>query len=106
MNDHTGGPGAVTLPVALEDVDPERLGIRHEEGAFPPLLRGCAEVLVACGVVPAMTRLVVTGDFVRSVQDRGEQGSAYHDNYNLERNTGMVGGKTIRRPDSTIDVLL
>lgn len=106
MSDGPGEPGTVTIAVSLEYVDPELLGIDPAEDEWPPLLRGCAEVLAACGVVAGMTRLVITGDFVRSVQDRGEPGSTYHQNYDLERNTGIVGGKTISRPDSTIDVLL
>ncbi|MBZ2198460.1 hypothetical protein [Occultella gossypii] len=104
----TDGPEERAASVALvfEYVDPSLLGMNLEAGDFPPLLQGCAGMLVACGVDTAKTRLVITGDFVRSVQDRGEPGSEYHENYNTQRNTGMVGGKTIPLPDSTVDVLL
>lgn len=101
-----GQPGAASITVVLEYVDPTVLAVDPDTGEGSPLLCACAELLAACGVVAAKTRLVITGDFVRSVRDRGEPGSAYHQNYDIQRNTGMVGGKTIPRPDSTIDVLL
>ncbi len=106
MANGSGDPGTTTIAVTLEYVDVTLLGIDPDAGEFPPLLRDCVGVLAACGVVPDKTRLVITGDFVRSVQDRGEPDSVYHQNYDTRRNTGMVGGKTIPRPDSTVDVLL
>ncbi|WP_169701985.1 hypothetical protein [Janibacter terrae] len=105
MTNEKEKPGAV-VSLVFEYVDPSVLGADPEAGEFPPLLRGCAAVLAACGVDTTKTRLVITGDFVRSVQDRGEPGSNYHENFNTRRNTGMVGGKTISLPDSSIDVLL
>jgi hypothetical protein len=97
---------AASVSLVFEYVDPSVLGTDLETGSVPPLLRACASALAACGVDTAKTRLVITADFVRSVQDRGEPGSISHKNYNTQRNTGMVGGKTISLPDSTIDVLL
>ncbi len=90
----------------LEYVAPEQIGFASGTTDVPALVQDCAELLVKSGVDPDRTRLVLTGDFVRSVQDRGEPESAYHQDYDLQRNTGIVAGKTIPRPDSTVDVLL
>lgn len=106
MSDGAGEPGTAAIAVVLEYVHLAVLNIDAEAGQVPPLLRDCADLLAACGVVADKTRLVITGDFVRSVQDRGEPGSTYHENYDTRRNTGMVGGKTIPRPDSMVDILL
>jgi hypothetical protein len=105
MTDDPEEPAA-SVSLVFEYVDPSVLGTDLETGEFPPLLRACAGALVACGVDTAKTRLVITADFVQSVQDRGEPGSSYHESYDTQRNTGMVGGKTIPLPDSTVDVLL
>lgn len=105
MTDEPQEPAA-SVSLVFEYVDPTVLGTDPETGAVPPLIRACAGALIACGVDTVKTRLVITADFVRSVQDRGEPGSIYHESYSTERNTGMVGGKTIPLPDSTIDVLL
>ena len=106
MSTGSGELGTATIVVTLEHVDVTLLGIDADAVGFQSLLRDCVSVLAACGVVADKTRLVITGDFVRSVQDRGEPGSAYHENYDTRRNTGIVGGKTIPRPDSMVDVLL
>ena len=95
-----------TLAVAIEYADPALLGVDAANGSFPELIQTCGEVLLACGADPVRTRLVITGDFVQSVRDRGEPDSEYHQNYDTRRNDGVVVGKTIDRDDNTVDVLL
>ncbi len=97
---------AAAATISFEYADLELLGVDAEAGTVGPAISECAGLLSACGVDVSAARLVITGDFVRSVRDRGEPGSTYHENYDTARNTGVVGGKTIKRPDSTIDILL
>lgn len=108
MSEPSGEDEETTSSIALvlEYVDPSLIYVDLDAGTYPQLLRACASCLVACGVDTNKTRLVITGDFVQSVRDRGEAGSTYHENYDTQRNTGMVGGKTIPLPDGTVDVLL
>lgn len=92
--------------LVLEYVEAEPLGIRVGPGGpvVPPSLLQCLAALAAAGVVTTSTKLVVTGDFIRSVRDRGN--TAYHANYDIRRSAGEVAGKTIPMPDGTVDVLI
>lgn len=106
MSDDPEEPAAGGTSVSFEYANLELLGVDAEAGTAPQLVTECVVLLAACGVDTTKTRLVITGDFVRSVQDRGDPGSTYHENYDTARNTGVVAGKTIKRPDSSIDILL
>ena len=54
---------------------------------------------------PSLCRLIITGDFIESTRQRLEEGP-YRDNHGLNRNTGVVGGRTMQLPDASIDVRL
>lgn len=97
-------PSVVAAKVMIEHVDPTLLGIDPENPSAPALMSWCATVLGAIALDPEQVTLLVTGDFVASVRSRSvteEQREAYH----TARNAGMVGAKTMPRPDGTIDVI-
>lgn len=94
-----------TLNLALEYVDPEQLGVTS--GGIEPesLIAKCAAILHDLTPEPQQVRIVISGDFVQSVRGRlsnAERAAAF----DIGRNGGMVGGKTMEQADGTIDVIL
>jgi hypothetical protein len=62
-------------------------------------------ILGVVAIEPARTRLKMSGDFTRSVRDRLEPGF-YRDNFTVERNNGIVGGKTMTLLNGDVDVIV
>jgi len=91
--------------IVLEFADPTWFGMDPEAVEATPDMAACASVLGSLVPDPGRCRLVVTGDFIESVRQRSAD-PYYRDNYSLDRNTGVVGGKTMPMPDGSIDVLL
>lgn len=92
--------------LSLESVDPSAIGIVVRDGGatVPELLGWCLQRLGQVVPDPSRTTLVVTGDFVASVQDRRNDDAP--EAYDLERGSGFVGGKTIAMPNDDVHVLL
>ena len=89
----------------LQFVDPSTVGVDPESGLIPNAMWHCVQLLGEISVAPERVRLVVTGDFVRSVQERlGEHPAA--EDFDLQRGSGLVAGKTMPEADGSIDVLL
>lgn len=99
------GVGASVVGVVFEAVDPGALNVDIDAATVPPLMLWCVAALSELAPDPARVRLVVTGDFVGSVNARMSGGGA-ESSFDLARGSGFVGGKTIPMPDGTIDVLL
>jgi hypothetical protein len=91
--------------VTGEYLDVEAIGIDAANPVGTELMAWCAAFLGAVALEPARTRLVMSGDFMTSVRDRLEPGF-YRDNYSVERNNGIVGGKTMTLPNGDIDVIV
>ncbi|WP_456695502.1 hypothetical protein [Aeromicrobium sp. P5_D10] len=94
-----------TLILSLEYVDPEELGVQSGSIAPDSMIATCAGILHDLALEPQHVRMVITGNFVQSVRDRmsnAEEAAAY----DVGRNEGIVGGKTMDRTDGTIDVIL
>jgi hypothetical protein len=91
--------------LVLEYIEFDWFGMDPDAPAATQLMAECVGVMSKLVVEPRGCRLVVTGDFVRSVRDRLPDGP-YRDSYGLDRNTGMVAGKTMSVTDSGFDVLM
>ena len=92
-------------PATVEYVPLELLGMNPDEPVGTELMTLCAAIVRAFAPNPDGVRLVITGDFVSSVRARSVT-EHQQQNYDVARNAGEVGGKTMRLPDGTIDVLL
>ena len=90
--------------LGLEWVDLKQIGVDLETDTFPDLMIWCASALTALAPDPGTVRLVVTGDFVRSAKDRMAD-FVKRDEFDLVRNGGVVGAKTLTLADGRIDVL-
>ena len=91
--------------LVLEYVEIEWFGMNADSPAATDLMSQCVGAMSKLVVDPERCRLVITGNFVRSVKDRLPD-SRYRDAYGLDRNTGMVAGKTMDMPDGGFDVLM
>lgn len=89
----------------LEYMDSGATAIAARSGLAGDLAARCVEILANIALDAARARLVITGEFVTSVKDR-LPASDYRDTYDVRRNEGFVGGKTMAMPDGTTDVLL
>lgn len=92
-------------PLAVEHVPLELLGMDPAKLVGTELMGLCAAIVRAFAPNPDGVRLVITGDFVSSVRARSVT-EHQQQNYDVARNAGEVGGKTMTLPDGTIDVLL
>lgn len=90
--------------LALEAVEPAVIGVDVSNATVPPLMVWCLTALREIAPDSRKARLVVTGDFVGSVQSRLE--GTDRRSYDLTRGSGFVGGKTMPRADGTVDVLV
>lgn len=88
----------------LEYVDARAVDVDMSTGAVPPAMLMCMRALAQIAPAPERCSLIVTGDFVRSVQDRlpNRPDDA---TFTTGRGSGMVAAKTMRRVDGTLDVL-
>lgn len=98
-------PPKVDGPIAVEYVPLELLGMNPDEPVATELMTLCAGIVRAFAPTPDGVRLVITGDFVSSVRARSVT-EHQQQNYDVARNAGEVGGKTMSLPNGTIDVLL
>ena len=97
--------GKSTLHTSFEYVDTEKLGVRSGVVAPDSIIATCAGILHDLVLEPQKVRMVITGDFVQSVRNRmsnAEEAATY----DIGRNGGIVGGKTMDQTDGTIDVIL
>lgn len=93
------------LPILqLQDVDPRSVRVDPDTGVVSAEMFECLSLLGEISVNPGQVRLVITGDFVGSVQQRlaGDRSSEF----DVERGSGMVAAKTMPGPDGFIDVLV
>lgn len=89
----------------LQFVDPSTIGVDPQTGVIPDAMWQCLQLLGEVAPASERVRLVVTGNFIQSVQERlGEHPSA--EDFDLQRGSGLVAGKTMPEPDGSIDVLL
>lgn len=95
----------VEAPLTLEHVDLELLGLDPAAVTATSLMSWCVLTLRDAVARPGGVRLVITGDFVRSVRERSVT-THQQQNYHVARNAGLVGAKTMPRPNGTIDVLI
>lgn len=98
-------PPRVDGPAAIEYVPLELLGMSPDVPVGTELMSSCAAIIRAFAPNPDGVRLVITGDFVSSARTRSVT-EHQQQNYDVARNAGTVGGKTMRLADGTIDVLL
>lgn len=84
--------------------DPSWLGVDPATGAAHGVIALAVNALSALAPRPGDARLVLTGDFVRSVQERLPPGEA--ETFGLRRGSGVVAGKTMPGPDGVTDVLV
>lgn len=106
MNDDLTTPVAPkSVPLFLEAVDYTALGIDADAPVPTNLMAWCALALGQIVIDPTTVRLVLAGDFVGSINGRLEQ-EGIGATFDLRRNGGMVGAKTMRLGDGSIDVLL
>lgn len=91
--------------VLLEGCEWPDIGVAPESDKLPELVAWCMAAVGLIAVDSDRVRLVITGDFVQSVRDR-TLSEYYRENYDTERSTGTVGGKTMTLADGSVDVLL
>ena len=97
-------PPKVEMPITIENADLAWFGMDESNPVAPELMGFCAAVLRAIAPSPERVQLVVTGDFVASVRKRSIT-EHQQQNYDVARSSGVVGAKTMPRPDGTIDVI-
>lgn len=95
----------VDAPITIEYVPLDLIGMDADEPVAPELMAWCSAVVRAFAPNPDGVRLVVTGDLVTSVRERSVT-EHQQQNYDVARNAGTVGAKTMARPDGTIDVII
>lgn len=113
----SGKPGCDRVWVALQESeggsaslvlehipDPALIGVHPDTGEVPVAMGLCVQALSAIAPRPAQARLVVSGDFVRSVRDRLPPEVA--GGYGVRRGSGFVAAKTMPNEDGTVDVLV
>lgn len=88
----------------LRDVDPRLVRVDPDTGVIPGEMFECLSLLGELSVDPGRVRLVITGDFVASVQKRLADGRSSE--FDVERGSGMVAAKTMPGSDGFIDVLV
>ena len=91
--------------IGIEHVPLDLLGMNPDQPVAPELMSWCVAVIRAFAPNPDGVRLVVTGDFVTSVRSRSVT-EHQQQNYNVARNAGEVGAKTMTLADDTIDVIV
>jgi hypothetical protein len=97
-------PQDVPLPqVVFENVNFEAIGMDPRDAVPPDLVAWCASAIAQIVPDPATVRLVVVGDFVDAVNRRQDPSEPP---FTLARNGGMVGAKTMRAADSTVEILM
>lgn len=89
----------------LQHVNPQSIRVDPDTSTVPSEMMLCLQMLANIAADPSRVRLVVTGDFVSSVQARLEQDGVNTD-FDVDRGSGMVAGKTMPQPDGSIDVLI
>lgn len=98
----TGSGGMPILQ--LQYLDPSSVRVDPDTGVVPAEMHECLGLLGEISVDPDRVRLVVTGDFVASVQQRLADGRGPA--FGVERGSGMVAAKTMPTSDGFIDVLV
>jgi hypothetical protein len=91
------------LQVVVEGPQGELLGREARRLLDKETIQRCARALVTSALDPTKVRLVFAVDFVASVTRRMESDGPIFD---LRRNDGMVGGKTMGIDNGGIDVLI
>lgn len=91
----------VVPQLLVEHCDPAALGLGL--GVAPPLVLECVRLVMEAVPDPSLVRLVLTDDFISSVNARqGMSGGQY----TLERGSGLVGGKTLPNDLGGSDIVL
>lgn len=85
--------------------DDVRIALKNSDTNASEIVSWCLERLAKDSPEPDQVRLVLSGDFVASVQDRFRD-TPGASQYTIMRGSGVVGGKTIACRDGHIDVLL
>lgn len=92
-----------SVKLTLEHVSPrQRLALVERDGTLHPLLKDCIALIAMSQSDPSGVDLVVTGDFVASVQKRDPKAR----NYSVERGSGLVAGRTLPGPKGTAAVIM